>query len=89
MNTTLPQLQKVMTPSGVEITATVKDNRAYFSPRHVCKSLGIGWATQFEKIKDDSVLGSTVRVIETVAADGRRRPQFMLPIEMLSGSPAR
>jgi hypothetical protein len=51
----------------------------------VCDALGIGWTSQFEKIKGDEVLSSTVREIRMVAADGKKRVQTMLPIEFANG----
>lgn len=53
--------------------------------RHVCDALGLKWVAQFEKIKEDAVLNSTIRLIRTVAHDGKNRETTMLPIEFLSG----
>lgn len=67
---------------GVSIA---EDGKAYFSPRHVCEVLGIAWPRQFTKIKDDAVLSRTVTEMITVAADGKKRVQTMLPIEFANG----
>lgn len=67
------------------LTAVTQDNKCYFSPRHVCQALGIDWAGQFNKIKADPVLASTVEEIVMAAADGKNRKMIMMPIEILSG----
>lgn len=65
--------------------AIMEDGEGFFSPRHVCDALGIGWTAQFEKIKEDQVLGSVVREIPTTAADGKSYKMMMLPASFLSG----
>jgi phage antirepressor YoqD-like protein len=67
------------------LAAVTEDGKAYFSPRHVCDALGIAWPRQFTKIKDDAVLSRTVTEMITVAADGKKRVQTMLPIEFANG----
>jgi hypothetical protein len=67
------------------LAAVTEDGKAYFSPRHVCDALGIDWPTQFRKIMADEVLKSTVGEMTTVAADGKKRVQTMLPIEFANG----
>jgi hypothetical protein len=67
------------------LAAVTGDGKAYFSPRHVCDALGIAWPRQFTKIKDDAVLSRTVTEMITVAADGKKRLQTMLPIEFANG----
>ncbi|MGX7950761.1 phage antirepressor N-terminal domain-containing protein [Oleidesulfovibrio alaskensis] len=47
----------------------------------MCDALGIAWPRQFTKIKDDAVLSRTVTEMITVAADGKKRVQTMIPIE--------
>jgi hypothetical protein len=65
--------------------STAEYCKAYFSPRHVCDALGISWPRQFRKIKEDEFLKSTVVISPTVAADGKKRVQTMLPIEFANG----
>jgi phage antirepressor YoqD-like protein len=67
------------------LAAVTEDGKAYFSPRHVCDALGIDWPTQFRKIMADEVLKSTVGEMTTVAADGKKRVQTMIPIEFANG----
>lgn len=67
------------------LAAVTEDGKAYFSPRHVCDALGIAWTSQRVKIMADEVLKSTVTEIITVAADGKKRVQTMLPIEYANG----
>jgi hypothetical protein len=62
-----------------------EDGKCYFSPKKVCEELGITWQGQLEKIKNDQVLASTVKVIVMVANDGKQRKGMVLPREMLPG----
>jgi len=66
------------------LAAVTKDDRCYFSPRHVCEALGITWPRQFTKIKEDAVLAEGVTEMATPSAGGTQRT-IMLPIEFLSG----
>lgn len=67
------------------LAAVTKDDRCYFSPRHVCDALGIDWMTQFRKIKADEVLARVVGEMPMTARDGKNYITLMLPIEFLSG----
>jgi hypothetical protein len=67
------------------LAAVTEDNKAYFSPRHVCDALGITWSRQRKKIMEDDVLSSTVAEMTTVATDGKQRVMSMLPIEYANG----
>ncbi|EGY27285.1 hypothetical protein DA2_0432 [Desulfovibrio sp. A2] len=68
------------------LAAVTKDERCYFSPRHVCEALGIDWPTQFTKIRADPVLSTCVGEITTqLPGTGQSRAYTMLPIEFLSG----
>jgi hypothetical protein len=67
------------------LAAVTEDNKAYFSPRHVCNALGIDWKSQHVKIKADPVLSSVVVEITTTARDGKNYKMFMLPIEYANG----
>ena len=61
------------------------NGKGYFSPRHICESLGISWPRQSTKIKEDSVLSSGVALMATTATDGKNYDTLMLPIEMAPG----
>ncbi|WP_421958087.1 phage antirepressor N-terminal domain-containing protein [Pseudodesulfovibrio senegalensis] len=54
-------------------------------PRHMCDAMGIAWPRQYQKIKEDKVLGATVTEMGTVGNDGKTRKHTMLPLSMLSG----
>ncbi|MGJ3522059.1 phage antirepressor N-terminal domain-containing protein [Nitratidesulfovibrio sp. D1] len=68
------------------VAAVTKDDRCYFSPRHVCDALGIDWKSQHVKIMADQVLATCVVEITTqLPGTGQSRAYVMLPIEFLSG----
>lgn len=53
--------------------------------RPICNALGIAFSGQFERIKRDPILNSTVRVIRTVGADGKDRGMCCLPLKYIFG----
>ncbi|WP_296988168.1 phage antirepressor N-terminal domain-containing protein [Thalassospira sp. UBA1131] len=70
---------------GSQIATFEVDGTPYVALRSVCEAIGIAWNGQFEKVKRDPVLSSTVRVTRTVAEDGRLREMSALPLDMLQG----
>ncbi|NJK81771.1 MAG: hypothetical protein HC876_18410 [Chloroflexaceae bacterium] len=53
--------------------------------RPVCDVLGVDWNGQYQRIRRDDVLRSTMCEIHTVARDGKRRKMAALPLEYLHG----
>lgn len=51
----------------------------------IVEGMGLDWNGQFQRVKRDPVLGSTMCVTHTVGADGRRREMLCLPLRMLNG----
>ena len=51
----------------------------------ICGALGIDYARQFQKLKDDEDLGPTIGLTPTVAADGKIREMVCLPMEFIFG----
>ena len=53
--------------------------------RPICKALGISYQKQIEKIKNHPVFAPTVTLRVTVAADGKYREMFCLPVKFIFG----
>jgi len=70
---------------GDVLWAVRQDGTIYVALRPICEAIGIAWNGQFERIKRDGVLSSTIRVMRTVAADGKSRETVCLPLEYLNG----
>lgn len=51
----------------------------------ICEALGIDYARQFQKLKDDEDLGPIIGLTPTVAADGKIREMVCLPMEFIFG----
>lgn len=51
----------------------------------ICEALGIDYASQFTKIKNDEDLSSTVVLSTIVATDGKEREMVCLPMEFIFG----
>jgi hypothetical protein len=70
---------------GKALTVITTDTQQLVAMRPICEGIGLDWQGQYERIKRDEVLQSTVRVIPTVAADGKQRDLVCLPLDMLNG----
>lgn len=64
---------------------TAEDGQHLVAMRPICEDIGLSWHSQFERIKRDDVLASTIRVVQTVAQDEKNRELVCLPIEYLNG----
>lgn len=61
-------------PNGDTIMAAVVDGECFFSPRHVCEEMGLGWSAQRVKIMADPVLSEAVSMIDTPSAGASSAP---------------
>ena len=68
---------------GSEIMIINHDGEPYVAMRTVVEGMGLGWGSQFIKIKQR--FKSTVMEIETVANDERNRSMLCLPLRKLFG----
>ncbi|MBN6711431.1 phage antirepressor N-terminal domain-containing protein [Haemophilus haemoglobinophilus] len=62
-----------------------QDNVQYVAMRPLCENIGLQWESQYNRIKRDEVLSSTMIIMITVAEDGKKREMICLPIEYLNG----
>lgn len=51
----------------------------------ICEALGVDFSRQKDKIEKDEILGSTVGLRPTVAADGKERKMFCIPFKFVFG----
>jgi len=70
---------------GQPILTICEDGQHYVGMKAVCENIGLGWHGQWERINRHAVLKPTVRVIRTVAEDGKPRDMICLPLEYLNG----
>lgn len=68
-----------------EIPVFFHNNKPYVAMKPICENIGLAWHGQFERIKRDDVLSSTMCVIHMVAQDGKKREVVALPIGYLNG----
>lgn len=70
--------------NNVDIVAT--GNAGKLVPiKPICEALGIAWEPQRKKIQEHYLLSSTATFSMVVAADGKEREMFCLPIELIFG----
>lgn len=57
----------------------------YTAMKPICENIGLQWESQFNRIKRDEILSSTVVMINIVAEDRKNREMLCLPIQYLNG----
>lgn len=70
---------------GHSLITFLCDGEPYAAMRPICEGMGLVWNGQYERIQRNEVLKSTIRVIRTVAADGKTREVIALPLKLLNG----
>ena len=68
-----------------QLLTVEKDGVKYVAVKPICENLGLAWAAQFVKIKENQILNGSVSIIEIVAEDGKNREMVCLPIDMING----
>lgn len=78
-------MQQVVMPFDGQVIEAVRDEQGtpWVSVRSVCDAIGIQHQRQFEKISSDGRINC--RHMYTVAADGKNRETFCIPVEQLNG----
>lgn len=69
--------------NGVDIVATSDELLIPIKP--ICEALGVDYKAQFDKIKEDEDLSSTMVLNTIVASDGKNREMSCLPLEFIFG----
>lgn len=75
---TIARINKVAIVAG-------NDSQKLVPIKPICDALGIDYPTQFQKLKDNEDLNSTIGLSPIVAADGRDREMVCLPLEFVFG----
>lgn len=70
---------------GKPLTVITTDSQLLVAMRPICEGIGLDWKSQYERIKRDEVLSTSVVVMTTVAQDGKQRETTCLPLSMLNG----
>lgn len=61
-----------------ETNILVSSDDNYVPIRPICKAIGIDFASQLEKLKNDKTLAATIQVNPTVGADGKNREMICI-----------
>jgi P22_AR N-terminal domain/ORF6C domain len=61
------------------------DNTVYVPIRTIAEFLGLDWSSQYKRIQRDEVLAERGQMIMMTGTDGRPRPMFSLPLDLLPG----
>jgi hypothetical protein len=68
-----------------QVILVIENGEKMVPVRPICDALGIAFQSQKEKIEDDEILSSTVTLSMTVAADGKEREMFCIPLKYVFG----
>ncbi|MFD2163659.1 phage antirepressor N-terminal domain-containing protein [Paradesertivirga mongoliensis] len=80
----LKSAKSLATVNGISILLI--DNSEKLIPiKPICQALGIDEEAQRQKIQDDDDLGSTALLSKAVAADGKERDMYCLPLKFIFG----
>ena len=67
-----------------QLLTVEKDGIKYVAVKPICENLGLAWAAQFVKIKENQILSEGVSIIE-IPSDGGIQETICLPIDMING----
>lgn len=71
--------------NGVEIVTVDRDGEIFVPIKPVCDAIGIDDRAQRDKIQSDEILASTGVLSTSVAADGKDREMYCLPLKYVYG----
>lgn len=71
--------------NGVDIVTVERDGEIFVPIKPICQALGIDVESQRDKIQKDEILNSTTVLSTVVAADGKGREMFCLPLKYVYG----
>lgn len=71
--------------NGVEIVTVDRDGEIFVPIKPVCDAIGIDDRAQRDKIQSDDILASTGVLSTSVAADGKEREMYCLPLKYVYG----
>ncbi len=82
----MPSAERVVDFYGDPIAVALgADNDVYVPIRTIAEFLGLDWSSQYKRIQRDEVLAERGRMVVITGADGRPRPMFSLPLDLLPG----
>ncbi len=70
---------------GQKLFTTNLQGVIYTAIKPICENIGLHWRGQRERILRNEVLARSVRMIRTVAEDGKNREMLCLPLAYLNG----
>lgn len=76
------QITKV---NNVAIVSLTENGNTLIPIKPICEALGIAYAPQFSKIKDDEDLSSVVTLRVTTGSDNKQYEMVCLPLEFVFG----
>lgn len=71
--------------NGIDIVTVDLDGEIFVPIKPICEAIGIDARAQRDKIQSDEILSSTGVLSTSVAADGKEREMFCLPLRYVYG----
>src|SRR3712207_1612502 len=81
-----PSAERVVNFYGDPIAVALgAEGDIYVPIRTIAEFLGLDWSSQYKRIQRDEVLAERGRMVVITGTDGRPRPMFSLPLDLLPG----
>lgn len=71
--------------NGIDIITVERDGETFVPIKPICEAIGIDVESQRDKIQADEILSSTAVFSTAVAADGKEREMYCLPLRYIYG----
>nr|DAX66259.1 MAG TPA: hypothetical protein [Caudoviricetes sp.] len=70
---------------GNPVPTILHNGKPHVGMKALCEQMGLQWESQYNRIKRDENLNSTIFMMNMVATDGKSREMVCLPLDMING----
>lgn len=71
--------------NGISLQVVADEREQLVAVKPVCEILGVDYPSQFTKLKEHPIYGSTIGLSPTVGADGKAREMACIPLQFFPG----
>jgi len=77
--------RKISIVNGIDIVTVEENGNIYVPIKPICQAIGVAFASQFSKLKEDATLASVVMLSVTTGTDGKQYEMVCLPLMYVYG----
>ncbi|KAB8156134.1 hypothetical protein EZY14_002645 [Kordia sp. TARA_039_SRF] len=78
-------MTKTISVNNQQIIITKIGTTDYVAVKPICEAIGVSYPRQFKKLKESTIIGSTVAEKAIVASDGNTRKMIVIPLRYVFG----